>query len=413
MAFFYNLSIYFYGLLIRFAAFRSDKAKKWIRGRKNVFSDLKNNIRKNDRIAWFHCASLGEFEQGRPVVESFREKYQGMKILLTFFSPSGYEIRKNYQYADYVFYLPLDTPQNAKKFIERVNPEIAVFIKYEYWFNYIKVLTRKSIPVVVISAVFRENQHFFKWYGGWFRKQLRKINWFFVQNQQSEYLLRKIGIKKLSLSGDTRFDRVWQIVENDERCSLIEKFIANDTTVIGGSTWLPDEIILKDAFDEFKSLKFIIAPHLISKDHINDIIHLFDRKNCILYSELSKEDLKEKKVLIVDAIGFLFKLYKYAKYAFIGGGFGVSIHNILEAAVFGKPVFFGPNHKKFKEAKDLISLKGAFEIKTSNNAIELINHFENNRDFYQKSSNSCRKYVEDNKGATRIILDKMETFLLP
>lgn len=412
MAAFYNLSILLYRFFIQIASIRSEKARQWITGRKNIFKELKKKIKKEDRIAWFHCASLGEFEQGRPVIEKFREKYPDIKILLTFFSPSGYEIRKNYEYAEYVFYLPIDTPRNARNFIKIVKPEIAVFIKYEYWFNYLKELYRKEIPVVIVSAIFRKSQHFFKWYGKWFRKQFKNINWFFVQNAQSESLLHQIGVKDISLSGDTRFDRVWQIVENDEKFPVIEKFINNSPVILGGSTWPPEEKIFKSLFEKFTGFKFIIAPHLTSKEHIDEIADHIGKEDVVLYSEINEKEISGKSVLIIDAIGFLFKLYKYSKYAIIGGGFGVSIHNILEAAAFGKPVMFGPNYHKFKEAKDLISNQGAFEIKNKNDAIELIHRFENDQDFYKKATLTCKQYVERNKGATSIILKKMNDFIV-
>jgi len=408
MAFLYNLFIYFYFLSILIASIFNKKAAKWISGRKDIFNKLKKEIPSDKKIVWFHCASLGEFEQGRPLIESFKEKNPDYKILLTFFSPSGYGIRKNSVDADYVFYMPLDIRKNAKKFIEIVNPEFAVFVKYEFWFNYISFLHEKSISVFFISTLFRPEQHFFKWYGSWFRKMLEKITFFFVQNSKSVELLKSININKVLISGDTRFDRVYNISLQKKSFPLIEKFKGDSDIFIAGSTWQPDENLIYDLLNQtFENLKFIIAPHLVDKSHIDSIIKKCTKKT-LLFSEATDENINDAEVLIIDSIGILNNLYQYSKVAYIGGGFGVSIHNIQEAATFSNPVIFGPNYHKFDEAKDLIKLKGAFCVNNSNELIEVTKQLMTDFEFYKKCSQTSRNYIEEKKGATEIILKKIQ-----
>ncbi|MCD4664460.1 MAG: 3-deoxy-D-manno-octulosonic acid transferase [Bacteroidales bacterium] len=408
MFFLYNILIYCYHLLIRIFGLFNDKARLWLRGRKDVFFRLSERIDPNVDIAWFHAASLGEFEQGRPVIEAFRQKFPQFKILLTFFSPSGYEVRKDYKGADYIFYLPIDTISNARKFIHIVNPKLAIFIKYEFWFNYLYELHKNNIPTFIISAIFRKEQHFFKWYGGWFRKMLKSINWFFVQNKDSFELLDSIGIKDASVSGDSRFDRVFAIAQQAKKFSLIEKFINNKKVFLGGSTWQPDEKLIEYLADKYKdNLKFIIAPHEINKERKKSIITAFNKHKVLKYSQADKVNIQNADILIIDGMGFLSSLYQYCDLAYIGGGFGKGIHNILEAVTFGKPVIFGPNYQKFDEAKELVRLKGAFNISNKKELLEITDNLIRNKTAYQSSSKICKNYVMDKKGATEIIIRKI------
>lgn len=409
MKFLYTLGIYLYYLGILIVSIFNKKGAKWINGRKNTFKELKSEKKGDEKIVWFHCASLGEFEQGRPVIELLKAKFPDYKILITFFSPSGYEIRKNYENADYVCYLPLDTPGNAKKFLNIVKPEFAVFIKYEFWFNFINQLKKKGIPVFYISAIFRPSQHFFKWYGGWFSKMLDKISYFFVQNIESKELLNSIGISNVEISGDTRFDRVFEIAKQKKPFPLIEKFKADSEIIIAGSTWPADEILIYDLLkQDFENIKFIIAPHLVDKAHIDSIIKNIDEK-VLKYSEATIENVNNYKILIIDSIGILNNLYQYTKIAYIGGGFGVSIHNIQEPATFANPVIFGPKeHTNFEEAKDLIKLSGAFCINNSKELIETVKKLLSDSDFYSKSSNTCKNYIDEKRGATEIIVNKIQ-----
>ncbi|MBI9036986.1 MAG: 3-deoxy-D-manno-octulosonic acid transferase [Bacteroidales bacterium] len=367
-------------------------------------------------MAWFHTASLGEFEQGRPLIEGFRKKYPNFKIFLTFFSPSGYEIRKNYSVADYIFYLPLDTPKNAKKFVEIVDPQIVFFVKYEFWYNFLRVLKSKGKTVFIVSGIFRKEQHFFKWYGSWFRKILKLITFFFVQNQESKELLNKIGIENVEISGDTRFDRVFEISQNKKSFPLIETFKHNSDIFLGGSTWPADEELIYSLINKkTENLKFIIAPHEVHKERIKLLKEKF-LKDVLLFSDVlsgqvEKEEIKNSKILIIDSIGILSHLYHYSKFAYIGGGFGVGIHNILEAVTFGKPVFFGPNYKKFQEANDLINLGVAFCVHNDSELIENVKAFSANIEKYNKCSKSCSNYILDKKGATEIILKMTESRL--
>ncbi len=412
MKFLYTLGIQFYYLGILVASLFNEKAAKWIKGRKNVFTKIKSEIKSEDKIIWFHCASLGEFEQGRPVIESLKEKFPHYKILITFFSPSGYEIRKNYENADYIFYLPHDTIRNSKKFIDIVKPEIAVFVKYEFWYNYINQLKKNDISVFYISAIFRSSQHFFKWYGGWFSMMLDKISFFFVQNSESKKLLNSIGIENVEISGDTRFDRVFEIAQQKKSFRLIEKFKADSEIIIAGSTWHADELLIYDLLkQDFENIKYIIAPHQVNKAHIDSIIKSIGRE-VLKYSEATNENITDYDILIIDSIGILNNLYQYTKIAYIGGGFGISIHNIQEPATFGNPVIFGPNqHTNFVEAVDLIKLEGAFCIQNSKDLIDAVKKLLSNSDFYLKSSNTCKNYINRKRGASGIIVNKIQNFL--
>jgi len=381
----------------------NNKAKKWIDGRKNIFSNIKNEVPQNSKIIWVHASSLGEFEQGRTLIEKIKDNYPQYKILLTFFSPSGYDVRKNYESADYIYYLPIDTPLNAKKFVEIVKPEMVFFIKYEYWYNYLKELNKLKTPVYYISTIFRNNQYFFKWYGKWFLAQLKKINKFFVQDINSQEILKKAGITNSIICGDTRFDRVFYVTQNKKSFPLIEKFCDGKKVILAGSSWPPDENILAEYIKSADpSVKFIITPHIVDDAHINEIQQKIGKS--LLYSQLTNDSDFNSKILIIDYIGILLHLYQYATIAYIGGGFGKSIHNILEAATFGKPVVFGPHYQKFKEADDLIKLGGGFSINNIDQFTKIANKLLYNPEFLEKTSEICSSYVQNNIGGTEIII---------
>lgn len=403
----YRLSIIFYHFLIIISSPFNTKARLWLKGRKGIFKKMKNNMVKDSRLAWFHCASLGEFEQGRPLIEAFREKFPDHKILLTFFSPSGYEIRKNYDKADYVFYLPIDSPGNAKRFISIAKPEIVFFIKYEFWHFYISEIGKREIPLFLVSGIFRENQRFFKWYGQSFIKVLKHFEHFFVQNPASHDLLKSIGFNNSTITGDTRFDRVFAIAEQTKKLPLLEKFKQNNKVLILGSSWQPDEELVIKYFNNNRNrFKLIIAPHEVSKDNITRITKSFSGDIKVLnYSLANDNNIGNIDVLIIDSIGLLSSLYKYGDLAYIGGGFGKGIHNILEAATFGLAVIFGPNYQKFKEAKDLINLGGAKSINNYSTLAELLNEILENDKLLKTNGQISSQYVLKNKGATEKIIE--------
>lgn len=407
MVFIYNICISLYYFTIFIAGFFNKKAGLFITGRKNIFDNIKSQINIKDKIVWFHASSLGEFEQGRPVIEEFRKKYSGYKILLTFFSPSGYEIRKNYQGADYIFYLPFDFKHNVQKFISLINPQLVFFIKYEFWYNYLKTLHNRKIPVYIFSSIFRNEQIFFKWYGGFFRNILKYFNHIFVQNDSSAKLLASIKIKNVSISGDTRFDRVYQILQTSKSLPVIEKFKGSNFVVIAGSTWEKDEELLIQYINsnaESKPIKFIIAPHEIKSANIERLITSITKKT-VKFSDAENVNHEDKDVMIIDNIGMLSSLYKYGNIAYIGGGFGKGIHNTLEAAAFGNPVLFGSNYHRFSEACDLIKQNAGTVITDYNTLERTIDHYFNNPVLLKSSSDAAKNYVENNCGATSIILD--------
>lgn len=407
MSILYEIFINIYGLLIFIASSFDNKAKKWIEGRKDLFIRLKNDFSNLDSpVLWFHASSLGEFEQGRPVIESIRKIYPEYKILLTFFSPSGYEIRKNYSGADFVYYMPLDTFCNAKKFLKITKPQKIFLIKYEFWYNYLRIAYKMNIPIYLISGIFRKNQLFFKWYGKFYRNFLNFFTTFFVQDENSAFLLKKIGFKNVIVSGDTRFDRVYDIAINAKENQIVQKFCENKFTIVCGSTWPEDEKILTKFINKSNNnFKFIIAPHEITNKHINDILQSI-KKPTLLYSEAHNlfNDLNKYSVLIINNIGMLSSLYRYGNLAYVGGGFGTGIHNILEAAVYGIPVVIGPNYKKFKEALELIELKGVFSINDYESFENIINCFYENKELLQKSGSIAKHYIIHNLGATEKIV---------
>lgn len=403
MLWIYNIGIAAYSLLLRMASIFNSKAKLFIEGRRHIFRSIAQKTNPNDHPVWFHFASLGEFEQGRPVLEKLKQDQPDQAIVVTFFSPSGYEIRKNYELAN-VFYLPLDTAANARQFIELVRPKLAIFTKYEFWYHYFKILNDRQIPLYLISGIFRPDQAFFKWYGGFYRRILTYVSYFFVQNEESEYLLKSIGIKNVVIGGDTRFDRVYENALQPKILPPVEIFCAGRPVFIAGSTWPADEKLIATLVKEHPDWKFLIAPHEIDKDHLDEIEKLFpDSARYSAFSttaEIGENSLTTNQVLVIDNIGMLSSLYQYAKIAFIGGGFGAGIHNTLEAAAFGLPVIFGPKYEKFQEAKDLIGLGAA---KSVADADELEGAFE----FFKANNNAsiaARNYVSKKKGATDLIL---------
>jgi 3-deoxy-D-manno-octulosonic-acid transferase len=398
MLWIYNIGIAFYAILLKFASFFNPRAKLFTSGRKNIFQEIAKKIKPQDQPIWFHFASLGEFEQGRPVLEAIKIEQPLQKIIITFFSPSGYEIRKNYALAD-VFYLPLDTAANAKKFIDLVNPKQAIFTKYEFWYHYFKTLNDRKIPLYLISGIFRPDQVFFKWYGGFYRNILYNVSHFFVQNNDSVTLLNSIKITAVSLSGDTRFDSVYKNTRNPKKIELIEKFCGNSNIFIAGSTWLPDEKLLVSLIEKYPDWKVIIAPHEVGEQHINEIEKLFPSATKFSNLQLSTFNF-QSSILIIDNIGMLSSLYQYGNLAYIGGGFGAGIHNTLEAAAFGLPVIFGPKYNKFQEAKDLIAIGAAKSIENEKELLKAFEHFKVN----EIAAADAKRYVEEKKGATEMIL---------
>lgn len=415
----YNLGIRFYFILIFTASFFNKKAKLWINGRKNT------DFKRSGKSAWFHFASLGEYEQGLPVLIACRERYPHTKIIITFFSPSGFEIRKNTPLADAVYYLPLDTASNAQKFIDAIDPAIAVFTKYEYWYHYFNELHNKEIPLYLISGIFRPNQVFFKWYGGLHRKMLNCVSRFFVQDENSKHLLQSIGISYVSVSGDTRFDRVWTNAQNPKSFPAIADFTQGKKTFIAGSTWPEDEQLLANLATDHADWKFIFAPHEIKEEKINRLIELLPQNSTIRHSQLTAEwEVRSQRsevgsknhhsqltthhspqTLIIDNIGMLSSLYQYGHIAYIGGGFGAGIHNTLEAAAFGLPVIFGPNYEKFKEAKDLIALEVGFSISHENELKKTFGFLTEDESRYQSISKKIKAYVQEHTGATGMIME--------
>lgn len=402
MRFLYNIFIHIYILALNLISPFNKKVKTMLKGEKECFGKLKS-INPNDKIAWFHCASLGEFEQGRPLIEEVKKQFPEYKILLSFYSPSGYESKKDYALADYVVYLPNDTKSNAKKFVKKVNPDLIFFIKYEFWYNYISAL--KGRRLFQVSLILRQNQYFFSWYGKWFAKQLKNFEHFFVQNQQTANLLNKIGYKNVTISGDTRFDRVMTIANNAKSFTEIEKFCeGNQKIILAGSSWLADEKIIQQAVKNL-DIKLIIAPHVVGENHINEIQQLFPE--AILYSELANND-KKSNVLIINCIGILSNLYQYCDIAYIGGGFGVGIHNTLEAATFGKPICFGTNYHKFQEAIDLINLKAAYSISNQEELKQVLETLLNNEKIYNQSAEASKDYVKTKIGACKKIIEHLK-----
>jgi len=402
----YNLVLNLYYLGIRIASVFNSKAKKFIDGRKDIFKTMEdkmaNEIRK---VVWFHAASLGEFEQGRPLIEAFKKKFSDYAVLLTFFSPSGYEVKKGYENADYVFYLPLDNRRNALRFIKLTKPSLVFFIKYEYWYHYIDCLKHDNIPVFSISSIFRPNQIFFKAIGELQRTTLRKIDQFFVQDNDSVKLLAKIHIHNVTVSGDTRFDRVSEIARSSQSIDFVSEFKGKSKTLVIGSSWKEDIEVVLPFINQDPGIRFIIAPHEINEDSLQNMEDRI-RLPTIRYSRCNGSKLADYKVLIIDNVGMLSKLYYYGEVAYIGGGFGKGLHNILEAAAFGLPIIFGNrNYRKFKEASDLIKEGGAFTVNDPEEFQRVIHQFLDNDQTLEKASDICKEFIQKRTGASRKILD--------
>ena len=412
--FFYNIFLFLYRAGIGIASLWNNKAKLWIEGRKNIFEQLTSKFNpdsyrdQNSKLIWFHCSSLGEFEQGRPVLEKLKIQNPNSKFLLTFFSPSGFEIRKDYKGADWVFYLPSDSRKNAKQFFNIVNPSLVVFVKYDFWYYYLTECKKRNIPLLMVSGIFRKDQPFFNWYGTLHRKMLNCFTHFFVQDKESFDLLKSIKINNATAAGDTRFDRVSEIAENFKPIGEIEKFCGSSQILVAGSTWPDDEKLIKDATANLPNLKIIIAPHEIHKEHIDQLKSIFP--DAVLYSTLIAQSSQPitSNCLIIDNIGMLSKLYHYATITYVGGGFNKGIHNTLEAAVYGKPVLFGPNYKKFKEAIGLIETGGGFCINSSTELSAILQKFINNKNELELRSKNSFDFVNQNRGATEKILHYIE-----
>lgn len=404
MRFVYTFFIHLYSWLVAIASLWNDKAQLWKRGRENWESQLVQQISENKKIVWFHCASLGEFDQGLPVMEQLKIKQPDIFLVVSFFSPSGFEYRKNHPIADLTCYLPLDTPHNARLFIQIIHPNYAVFVKYEFWYNYLNELYIKRIPTIFISSNFRSSQPFFQWYGGWFRKHLRHIDAFFVQNETSKQLLESIHIPQVTVSGDTRFDRVSALSAQTAELPIINSFKNNHLLLVAGSSWQPEEEILEQLMQqEWEQLKLIVAPHDISESHIQQIEKRFS-SICMRYSVADEKHVPDKKVLIINNIGILNKIYRYADIALIGGGFGSGLHNILEAACYGVPVLFGPKSDKFPEAHLLQAEGSGFEIDSYPNFLKAFQKLYTNPDFLTQTKRLSYEFVQAHQGATETIM---------
>ncbi|MBP5540978.1 MAG: 3-deoxy-D-manno-octulosonic acid transferase [Bacteroidales bacterium] len=441
MRYLYTFGIICYTVGVYVASLWNDKARQLCDGWRHTFRRLAKSPVGNGKTAWFHASSLGEFEQGRPIIEAFRKEHPDYKICLTFFSPSGYEVRKDYAGADFVCYLPPDTRDNARRFLNMLHPTVVFFVKYDYWFNYLEQLHMREVPTYIFSTIFRPGQYFFRWYGGWFRKHLdRCFTHIFVQNKESQKLLKSHGIGHCSVAGDTRFDRVHAIAQECRSNEVVEAFLANHQgkkVILAGSSWEPDEENLHrylirneelgmrngelDIRNEdpasgptipgIRNCILILAPHVIGEVHLAHIEQLFGKDNCLRYSSINtlthsniQTSTPPPSVLIIDNMGMLSSLYRYADVAYIGGGFGQGIHNILEAVTFGKPVVFGPNYGKFQEARDIIRLGGGFSYSDYTHLPPIVDSLLNDPETYQKASLACSKYMDSNLGATRKIL---------
>jgi 3-deoxy-D-manno-octulosonic-acid transferase len=447
----YKIGMRLYASAIALASITNPKAKQWVAGRKNIFEEMRRKINTNEKYIWIHCASAGEFEQGRPLIEALREKYESYKIILTFFSPSGYELRKNYNGAHLVFYLPADVGDNAKRFIDLVRPKLAIFVKYEFWLGYLNELKNQNIPHVLIAARFDDDQIFFKWYGKMFRDALKGFKMLFVQDEKSCELLKSIGVTNCMLSGDTRYDRVIEIAKAAEAIPLMEQIILKDEKVlIAGSTWAEDEKLLNEWYKKSPEWKLVIVPHEINREFIINLKKQFGNE-AILWSDAQMsasgggapmnrsggglitksfinkstsvfpkrestsasggQEFGGKRVLIVDTIGLLSRLYRYATVCYVGGGFGKGIHNTLEAAVYGKPVMFGPNYKRFREAEALVQTGGGICVRNANELLIATKSFVNDATSYKNSCDAAARLVAQGSGATVGIVKELETLL--
>lgn len=404
----YDLITYFMLMGVAVASLFSKKVRLMWRGERDAFRVLKEKVDPHARYIWFHAASLGEFEQGRPLMEQIRRDHPEYKILLTFFSPSGYEVRKNYQGADIICYMPIDTRLNAIRFLRLVRPVMAFFIKYEFWYNFLHILKHRNVPTYSVSSIFRPNQVFFRWYGKNYGRVLRCFTKFFVQNEQSKELLNSIGITEVEITGDTRFDRVLQIKEAAKELPVVEA-LASGRLFVAGSSWLPDEEIFIKYFNEHRDWKLIIAPHVIGEDHLQQIEKLLEGRKVIRYTQADsqRDSLKDAEVLIIDCFGLLSSIYRYGQVAYVGGGFGVGIHNLPEAAVWDIPVFFGPNNERFQEAQELKQNGGGLEIHNYEEFAARMDELTADPTSLLKRGEAAGGYVKGNAGATEIILRQL------
>ncbi len=395
------ISIYDFGIGV-YSLFNT-KAKLLRNGRKETL-ELIRKLHITEKTVWFHCASLGEFEQGRPVIEALKKKDQHRKIILTFFSPSGYEVRKDYEFADYIFYLPSDKKRYVKKFVEAINPSHVLFVKYEFWYHYLQYLSSKNINVYIISALFRKEHIFFKWYGGRYRKLLFFFTKLFVQDQESANLLKSIGVKDFVVAGDTRFDRVFEIAQQAKEYELLEMFSKDSVVLVGGSTWPSGEKLIAEFLKTNKDIKVLLAPHEIHEEHLKQIEEVLPVASA-RYTKLEGVDLDKLRVLIVDTMGMLSSMYRYGNFAYIGGGFGSGIHNTIEASTFGLPVIFGPNYKKYQEACDLIVKHAGFSVANQQDFDRIVDDLLENESLYKQSSQAALAYVDAMRGSTQMIIN--------
>ncbi len=406
----YRAGIALYATGIRIAAVFLEKARLFVAGRKHIYALMQRDLAEDlRRRIWVHCASLGEFEQARPVIEALRKRYSDRCIVLTFFSPSGYEVQKEYKQADFVYYLPLDSAGNARHFLDVLQPEIALFVKYEFWYHYLTELNRRQIPVLLFSALFRERQPFFKWYGGLFRRMLACYEQIFVQDETSRRLLEQLGVGQVQIAGDTRFDRSWQVARMDKHFPTLETFKTRHKLIVAGSTWKDDELLLRALLAELpEQYRLLIAPHEVSESHVREIMALFPGKACLWNADA--QTLQDKRVAIVAEVGFLSFLYRYADIVWIGGGFTrTGIHNIIEPAVYGKPVFFGPEYSRYREAVDMLE---AGAVVSTNDTKHLLSIWQD-ENALQVLGNSALSYVQEQLGATERILRYLELKCLP
>ncbi len=420
MVFLYDLITRIYFLLIALASPFNRKAKQWIDARKKLFSSIQKNVGGKGEWIWIHCASLGEFEQGRPVIEGLKKKFPQYKILLTFFSPSGYSVRKDYPGADFVCYLPADSHRHAAKFIRIVQPRFAIFVKYEFWYHFMHELYKKQIPYFIVSARFRPGQLFFRWFGSLYLSMLKRATYIFVQNEDSKKLLYDSNVMQVSVTGDTRFDRVNEISKTPQTNSLTDLFCLNAVVILAGSTWAEDESIIFPLIEEYSAsrptVKWIIAPHEVHEHRIHSLEEKLEKitgASALRLSQAHEGNIGSVRVLLIDNIGMLSSLYKNARIAFMGGGFGKGIHNILEPAAFGVPVIFGPRYRKFSEAVDLVENEGAFSIKESVGLKNYIDMLIDQPLKYENASSICKRYVEKGAGATEKILDEIAKEMSP
>ena len=400
----YNIIIYLYALGVAILSLFNEKVRKMRQGEHDAIRILREKVDPQAKYVWFHAASLGEFEQGRPLMEQLRKEHPEYKILLTFFSPSGYEVRKNYEGADIITYLPLDTITNARRFLRTIRPVMAFFIKYEFWYNYLHILKHRNIPVYSVSSIFRPDQVFFKWYGRQYGHVLKCFTHFYVQNEVSRELLAKIGIHDVTVVGDTRFDRVLQIKEAAKKLPIVEAFCDKKKVFIAGSSWQPDEEIFIPWLNEHKDWKLVIAPHVIGEDHLQQIEKMLEGRKVMRYTEATEENVKGAEVLMINCFGLLSSIYGYADVTYVGGGFGVGIHNTLEAAVWDVPVFFGPNNQRFQEAQGLKRCGAGLEIGNADDFRRLMQGLDENSTLAKELGEKAGAFVASMTGATRKIL---------